>query len=161
MSEKVYALKEATKNDLNEVRRRVLGTRGSERGPVFAPAAPIDEPARGDSGRWFRIASATQDGTNYRWTFTCKRTRKATPGYGGWSDHATDTADYTVYNGVDNPNGSTGTFGNGIAAANLGSYAPVPLGAGAIVHAISVTVESNGAREWWIDRVIQVDGACA
>lgn len=116
--------------------------------------------ASSDGGRWFRVVSAAKDGTHIRWTFTAKRIVKATPGYGGWGDD-TDTADYTLYNGVDDANGATGVYGSGLNSANLtGTFQHVPLGAGAKVHARPVTVASTGATEWWIDVVLTVDGAC-
>lgn len=132
------------------------GSVGATRKKIFTTAG-----GGGDSGRWFRIASSTRDGANYRWTYTAKRTTKATAGYGGWADDTADTADYTLYNGVDDANGATGTFGNGVSSANLtGSFAPVPLAAGAKVHAMPVKVASTGETEWWIDRVGQIDGGC-
>ena len=131
--------------------------------PEHRPGRPITQagPAAGSNDQWFRIVSATQDSTNIRWTWTAKKSVKATPGYGGWADSVADTADYTLYNGIDNPNGATGTYGSGLVSTNLtGTFQHVPLAAGAIVHAIAVTVASDGSSEWWIDRVLMVDGGC-
>jgi hypothetical protein len=116
-----------------------------------------------DGSRWFRIASSSQDGTNKRWTYTCKLQAKTATGYGGWSDSGTDTADYTLYNSIENGNGATGTYGNGVASSNLtGTFAVKPLGANARVKAWPVTFTASGTSytEWWFSAVNQVDGAC-
>lgn len=116
----------------------------------------------GDSGRWFRIVSSTRvDTYSSRWIYTARRVIKYFAGYGGWMDDMTDTADYTLYNGIDDFSNLSGTYGNGVSWSNLiGSFAPVPLGVGAKVHAMPVKVVYTGETEWWIDRVGQIDGRC-
>jgi hypothetical protein len=115
------------------------------------------------SSHWFRIASSSQDGTNKRWTYTCKLQAKTATGYGGWADSSDDTADYTLYNSIENANAATGTYGNGVASSNLtGTFAVKPLGANARVKAwpVTFTVDGTPYTEWWFSAVNQVDGAC-
>jgi hypothetical protein len=119
----------------------------------------------GESGRWFKIASGSQDGSNRRWTYTAKRATKTAVGHGGWSNDAVDTADYTLYASVSQANGTSGTYGEGIAAANLtgSGFDLVKLGANAVVWALPVhfTVSEVAYTEWWIANVVhQPDGTC-
>lgn len=151
--------------DGERIARAVLRVerQGARKKAVYMPPR-VASGGSGDAGRWFRITAATKDGTNYRWTFTAKIQEKTGAGWSGWTDSATDTANYTLYNGTEVPNGSTGTFGNGVSSTNLvGLYAVVPLGVGARVKAWPVTYvdgEGNTQTEWWFSLVNQIDGAC-
>ncbi len=114
------------------------------------------------SGRLkFRIVSAAKDGANYRWVYTCKRVEKTGAAWSGWTDSADDTADYTLRNLIEKPNGATGVFGCGVNSANFpAGFALVPIGAGAIVEAWPEP-DGAGGVEWWFQAPNQVDGpAC-
>jgi hypothetical protein len=111
----------------------------------------------------FKITNAAQDGTNKRWTYTAKRQAKTATGYGGWSNHAADTADYTLYNSLENMNGATGLYGNGVNSANLtGTFAIQRIPNDAIVWATAVTFTTGGTTytEYWFESPNGIDGAC-
>ena len=119
---------------------------------------------------WFKISSSTRDGTNYRWTYTAKRQVKTTAGWNGWEDSAADTADYTLLNTAEASNDSTGTYGNGIAQANIdaannagnggGTFEVKPIPVNTIVWAQPLSL-ADGTLEWWIIGMPNgVDGAC-
>ena len=110
--------------------------------------------------RWFRITAATQDGTNYRWVYTMIEIYKSGDGYNQWTD-VTDGIETTKgYNGVEDQNGSSGTFGVNIAFTNLdGTFELKPLNAGCRVWARPV-INSAGDIEWWFVASNQADGGC-
>lgn len=106
-----------------------------ERAIVNAPRGPVQQFPQGTGVtlRTFRITAATQDGENNRYTYTAKRSEKTAAGYDGWTDHATDTQDYTLYSLVEDA-----------------GEASAPLKTDALVYAKREGVPGQSEPEWWI-----------
>lgn len=114
----------------------------------------------GDAGKWFRITSSSQDGTNKRWVYSMTEVYKSGVGYNHWTDVSGGIATTKGYNGIEDQNGATGTYGVNIASTNLsGTFALKPLYTGARVRAWPL-VNSDGDTEWWFTASNTVDGAC-
>lgn len=82
----------------------------------------------------FRIVSSTQDGSNKRWVYTCKKQRKTGAGF-SWADHDQDTADYALRNIFE--------------ADNDGSADAEAIADDKLVQAIGIGT-AGGGFEWWI-----------
>src|SRR5687768_17273130 len=63
------------------------------------------------SSDWFPaiINSATQVGSNFRWTYSFSEAEKTSAGYGGWTAKSGGTTG-TAYNFIEDQNGATGVF---------------------------------------------------
>ncbi len=121
-----------------------------------------------------RITAATQDGSNKRWKYEATEVDKTTAGYGGWTDlsggrTATGaTNGIYLYNLIEDQNGATGTYGNGVASTNLtGTFAlqKIPTGtrvAVLLVKTISTTTgsQTTTTEEWFTSYVNGIDGEC-
>ena len=122
---------------------------------------------------WIQIGTSTQDGSNKRWKYDWIEVFKSTAGYGGWdevesgrSGHG-DDFDY-AYNGVEDLNGASGTFGNGVDSANLsGTFDLKPVPDGVIVRGFLVYPDDSNSDgypckpELWFWYENGVDGDCA
>lgn len=112
--------------------------------------------------RWFRISASSADGSNKRWVYTLVEVYKSTAGYNGWADVTGGITTTYGYNGIEDQNGATGTYGVNIASTNLtGTFALKPLYTGCRVFAYPVAVYGSANMEWWFDVSNQVDGQCA
>jgi len=119
----------------------------------------------GDTGFWARIDGSTQDGGNKRWKYDFTEIRQATAGYGGWAvlpggRTGTNAGGNPLYNAIEDQNGASGTFGNGIDSANLvGSIEirPIPTGTPVWVRAAAV---ADGTVTYWTKYENGVDGNC-
>lgn len=97
---------------------------------------------------YMRITAATKDGSNFRWKYSATEVEVSNYGFGNWATAATtpitlptapssSTAgwDY-LYNLIEDANGATGTFGNGVSSTNLtGTLAVQPIPTGTVVKA--------------------------
>jgi hypothetical protein len=114
----------------------------------------------GDNGRWFKITSSTQDGSNYRWVYSMTEVYKSGVGYNAWTDVPSGITTTKGYNGIEDQNGSSGTYGSNIAQTNLsGTFAMKPIYTGARVRAWPLANTSNDV-EWWFVATTLADGAC-
>jgi hypothetical protein len=109
---------------------------------------------------WFiaRISGATQDGTNKRWVYTFVELEKTSAGYNGWADKTSGRTG-NCYNLIEDQNGATGTYGNGVASVNLvGTFTvkPCPTGTRIMLHA----VDAGGTAEYWFSYENAIDGEC-
>lgn len=100
-----------------------------------------------------KVTAYTQDGANFRWIYTGKRVKKTSAGYGGWE---TQGDELTIYNAVEDMNGSTGQYGSGdqqtwINDANGidgdGTFAVRPIPVGALIYVARFNFD--GTDEWW------------
>lgn len=113
-----------------------------------------------DGACWFRITAATQDGTNKRWVYSMTEVYKSGVGYGQWTDTPGGITTTKGYNGIEDQNGATGTYGVNIASTNLsGTFALKPIYTGARVRAWPIVNTSNEV-EWWFAVSNAVDGGC-
>ena len=112
----------------------------------------------------FRITGSTQvvvsTVAQKKWIYTAKQLKKNTAGYGGWGD-IDGATNQTLYNSIEDQNGATGNFGNGVNSGNLtGTFTIKPIPNGTRVFAQEITLGS-GDKEWWIVNYANgVDGGC-
>lgn len=64
------------------------------------------------------ITGSTQDGTNKRWTYTAVEVEKTAAGFGGWTAKVGGWGG-NAYNRIEEMNGASGLYGNGVNSANL------------------------------------------
>lgn len=102
-----------------------------------------------------RITGATQDGSNKRWVYAGRLLTKTGAGYGGW----TEGPIVTVYNLIEDPNGSTGTYGNGATQDELDA-AGGTFALRRIPNGVPVPVWRVGG-EYWTSYENGVGGECA
>src|SRR4051812_18686406 len=122
---------------LKKLRKRGGGGGGGDRSSIIPPSRGRGQ---GFDSFWIQIGTSSQDGSNKRWKYDWIEVYKSAAGYGGWtavdsgrSGHG-DDFDY-AYNGVEDLNGASGTFGNGVDSANLtGSFDIQPVPANVIVR---------------------------
>lgn len=113
-----------------------------------------------DGACWFRITAATQDGSNMRWVYSMTEVYKSGVGYNAWTDVPGGLTTTKGYNGIEDQNGATGTYGVNIASTDLtGTFALKPLYTGVRVRAWPIVNTSNDV-EWWFAATNQVNGAC-
>jgi hypothetical protein len=108
-----------------------------------------------------RIDGSTQDGSNFRWEYDFVEVKKATAGYGGWTDK-TNGRTGTAYNLIEDQNGASGLFGNGVDSSNLSgtSMEVQPVPDGTRVEIFMVTCQANGETEYWFSYENGIDGEC-
>lgn len=126
------------------------------------PSLPGESRNRGvgDGACWFRITAASQDGSNKRWVYSMTEVYKSGVGYNAWTDVPSGLTTTKGYNGIEDQNGATGTYGVNIASTNLsGTFALKPIYTGARVRAWPIVNSSNDV-EWWFIASNAVDGAC-
>lgn len=99
--------------------------------------------------RWFRITGATKDGSNIRWTYTGNEVRKASAGYGGWSDQGME--DVTLYSSSeDQQTGNVTSGGVDVSGDDYPpGFKPKPIQTGTRVLAARVQLVDTSV-EWWI-----------
>jgi hypothetical protein len=106
---------------------------------------------------YFRITAASQDGTNKRWAYSATQVYKSGTAYNNWSDGPLTTT--TLYNTLEDQNGATGTWGNGVASTNLtGTLAIKAIPTGTRVMAWPIHVGS--VTEYWTQYASGIDGGC-
>lgn len=146
----------ARENAWSEAAAAVLGKQ-FDQGKGFNP------PNAG--GFWALIgASPAQDGSNKRWLYAWTEAVKTSGGYGGWATltggRSGTTSERPAYNGLENPNGASGLYGNGVNSSNLtGTFDIQPIPAGVPVWMRVVGIDS-GDPEYWFDAMNGIDGAC-
>ena len=168
MSEQRYYITEAMAEALRDVIARVRGMKISGPGVDFtntnagiACVFDLQTMARvAVTQSTFRITASSQVGSTKKWTYTGTKVEKTSAGYGGWTD-VTGPVTATLYNTLEDQNGASGTYGNGILQSNLtGSFAMKPIPTGTRVFAQQITL-TTGDTEWWIVNYANgVDGAC-
>lgn len=107
------------------------------------------------------VGAATQDGANKRWTYPFTEVEKTGAGYGGWT--ALDGGRTgTAYNRIEDINGASGLFGNGVDSANLtGTFEIQPCPEDVPVEITVVHRADDGSDEFWFSYENGVDGACS
>jgi hypothetical protein len=112
-------------------------------------------PAEGDLYPGYRFTaqtiSHTQDGSNKRWLYKFEEMEKVNAGYGGWGVKADGLAG-TAYNRVEDNNGASGSYGNGVSSTNL---------TGLLVEIAVVPLVGSDDVEFWFSYVNGIDGACS
>jgi hypothetical protein len=116
---------------------------------------------------WIRIGAATQDGSNKRWKYDWVEYKKATAGYGGWAivsggrTGPTSATGY-AYNTVENGNGASGTYGNGVQSSNLtGSIDIQKVPPNQVIALASIVYPLDGSLpELWFSYENGIDGSC-
>jgi hypothetical protein len=119
------------------------------------------------SGFWIWMTGNTQDGTNKRWKYDWAMIENTGAGYGGWTapsgglTGSSSTWDY-AYNAIENGNGATGTFGNGVASTNLtGTLAVKPIPNNFPLFARVVIPKVASAKpQLWVEYENGIDGGC-
>lgn len=110
-----------------------------------------------------RITGNTQDGTNKRWAYSFIEVEKTVAGYSGWTDLANGRTG-TVRNRLEDQNGASGTYGNGVSSLNLtGTFDIIPIPTGTRIRVDPVSVATNSdvfSVEYWTTYANGVDGAC-
>lgn len=149
---------------VSELRDLLRNSRGLNVGAALSvnrqPPITQQSPTNGDPGRWFRITSSSQDGSNMRWVYSMAEIYKSGAGYNAWTDVPSGVATTKGYNGIEDQNAATGTYGVNIASTNLsGTFALKPLYTGARVRAWPIANTSNDV-EWWFTASNAVDGGC-
>lgn len=120
----------------------------------------LDQPTNSDHFT-ATIGAATQDGANKRWTYPITEVEKTGAGYGGWT--ALDGGRTgTAYNRIEDINGSSGLFGNGVDSTNLtGTFDIQPCPEDVPVEITVVHRADDGSDEFWFSYENGVDGACS
>lgn len=122
--------------------------------------------AKGRTAReviWIKITSNAQDGSNKRWKYAWSEVTKSTAGYGGWTlltgGRSGTTSTSTAFNSIEDINGSSGAYGNGVTSTYLlGTIDIKPVPTNTIIMASLVPV--GNAYETWFSYANGVDGAC-
>lgn len=114
-------------------------------------------------GLWAKITGNSQDGSNLRWKYSWSAVAKTSAGFGGWTvptgAQTGTTSARTAYNTLEDMNGATGTFGNGVASSNLtGTLTVKPAPNNAIVFIRPVIVA--GVQEYQFEYSNAIDGGC-
>lgn len=137
-----------------EGERVAMGGTGA-RQPVV-PISPGVSSTPASTGLLFiRITGAAQDGANQRWNYTAQEVSSSTGAYGSWSVVSGGWSG-AARNGVEEPNGASGLFGNGVNSANLsGTFALQRVPNGVVVLARLVGSVA------WFDLANGVDGGCS
>lgn len=154
-------------SDIERLSRKVDGIRGpgvvhSPTGISISPPAGGGAIVAGDGEETFtaRITGNAQDGSNFRWAYAFVQVEKTSTGYGGWTDVSGGISD-TLYNRIEDNNGTSGLMGNGVDTANLsGTYAVQPIPTGTRVLVTMVRVDDNPP-EYWVTYANGVDGSCS
>ena len=108
-----------------------------------------------------RVGAATQDGSNFRWTYELTEIAKSIAGYDGWVDVTDGFTATAAYSMAEDQNGASGTMGNGVDTANLtGTYAVQSIPSGTRVLVWSVVLDDGTAEDWIVGMPNGVDGAC-
>lgn len=114
-----------------------------------------------------KITGSTQDGSNKRWKYDWSEVRKTSAGYGGWtasSDARTGhTTDYDyAFNLVEDINGASGAYGNGVNSSNLtGTLDIKPVPNGVILWAwVELPPVAGQKPELWFSYENGIDGGC-
>ncbi len=140
-------------------------------GPKFASVRKRREPRIFHEdvapGIWIRIGSATQDGSNKRWKYDWTEYEKSTAGYGGWTAVSGGRTGHSstfgyAYNGVEDGNGASGLYGNGVDSSNLTGtidIQKVPPDQ-VIVFAEVVNPADGSLPELWFAYENGIDGDC-
>ncbi len=115
-----------------------------------------------------RIGSATQDGSNKRWKYDWSEYEKSTQGYGGWTAVSGGRTGHAAtwgyaYNMVEDGNGASGLYGNGVDSSNLvGTLDIQPVPPNQVIVLASVVYPINGTvRELWFSYENGIDGGCS
>ena len=117
-----------------------------------------------ESGFWAKITSNTQDGSNKRWKYAWSEATKATAGYGGWTVPSEGRSGTTtirpIYNSIEEGNGASGTYHNGVDSTNLsGTFDILPIPNNTYVWVRTLSV-ADGTTEYWTSYENGVDGEC-
>lgn len=111
--------------------------------------------------RFAKIVSSSQDGTNRRWSYTFQEVYKTAAGFSGSWSVLESGLQGTLYNTLEAGNGSSGTYGNGVAAADLsGTFNVVAIPNNTIVPLFFRTLSTTGAVEYLTSVPNGVTGAC-
>jgi hypothetical protein len=147
---------------------RMLNSFEQGRGGYFGPTGTAIAPPKTSQRPILRpppgiipviVTGSTQDGSNFRWTYDFEEAEKTSAGYGGWTAKENGLTG-TAYNIIEDQNGASGVFGNGVDSANLaGTFElqPVPNGTRIAVWRQHLT---DGTFEYWFSYENGVDGAC-
>lgn len=107
---------------------------------------------------WGQITGNTKDSSNFRWTYAFAQVTKTAAGFGGWSVLSGGITG-NCYNTIEDINGASGLFGNGVNSANLlGTYELQPITTGDVVRLTQV--DAGGTLEWQFEGWNSVDGQC-
>jgi hypothetical protein len=136
-----------------------------------------------DKAFWVIIETQERDGTNNRWKYQATEAEKLTAGYGGWTAKlaisggrvATGSTEADppgngiwVYNLIEDQNGATGQYGNGVSSDDLSgtgiTVQPIPIGTRVLVTGVvtipAVDPEDDDIEEWWVQYENGVSGPC-
>jgi hypothetical protein len=112
----------------------------------------------------FAISGATQDGSDWRWTYTMVEQEKSAAGYEGWTT-VSGGETITAHNYAEEDNGASGLMGNGVEVDSGGlipgtavSIKPIPTAKG--VHRVYQVQALSGEVEYWFRADNAMDGEC-
>lgn len=126
---------------------------------IARPRQPDEHLPRPVNIIFARLGTATKDGSNRRWSYAFTEVIKATAGHGGWSDKNAGITG-TCYNMNEDQNGSSGTYGNGVAHGDLvGTFDLQPFPSGTRVPLFRV-VCADDTVEWQFSMPNGVTGDC-
>lgn len=130
-----------------------------------AGTAGIAVDAEEVGGFWAKITGNAQDGSNKRWTYAWSQATKSTAGYGGWgvltNGLSGTTSTNPIYNSIEEGNGASGTYHNGVASTNLtGTFDVKPIPDNTYVWVRPVGLD-DGSVEYWTSYENGVDGNCS
>lgn len=120
---------------------------------------PVNVFAYPGAGFWAKVDSSSQDGTNKRWAYTFTEVEKTSAGYGGWAVKSGGRTG-TAYNSIEDQNGATGTWGNGVASTNLTGTITIKAAPNSTRIWLVPVALTTGAIEYWFSYENGVDGAC-
>lgn len=117
-----------------------------------------------EQGFWALLTSSSQDGSNKRWKYAWSEAYKTSAGYGsGWSTlpngRTGTTSTNTAYNSIENINGASGAYGNGVTSTNLTGTIDIK----AIPNNTPIflrPVRTGTTLEYWFSISNGVDGGC-
>lgn len=119
-----------------------------------------------DAGREIRYGTITgggQDGSNKRWIYTFAEVEKTSVGYGGWTTKSGGVTG-SAYNRVEDMNGASGLYGNGVDSANLTGMMDIQRAPNGVIVRLDIVrgVDGDAApiTEYWFDYENGIDGDC-
>jgi hypothetical protein len=106
-----------------------------------------------------RLGAATQDGSNKRWTYDFAEVEKTSVGYDGWAEK-TGGRSGTAYNRIEEMNGATGLYGNGVDSDNLVTGFDIKEAPGGVLVEMAEVTVAGEEPEYWFSYENGVDGTC-
>lgn len=108
---------------------------------------------------WAKITASTRSGSNYQWNYSWQQQTLVSPGgYGNWTN-GNLTGINNGYNSIENMNGNSGTFGNGINSANLPSgFSLQPCPVNCLIRMYPVIAGNTST--FWFSYENGIDGNC-